>query len=241
MKRLLSVLLPMVLLLIGCARLPEETVPIATEIQPLHSELYIDGVDVEESILWFSEVCLDAEIVNSGDASRLQKWDAPLLYRVRGTPTREDLDTLAAFAQWLNTVPGFPGIREAAPDFDASVDIFFCTQRQMADTLGDWSLSCDGGVTFWYDNDRIRSAAICIRTDLEQSLRSCVILEELYNSLGPIQDTDLREDSIIYSGFSQPQWLTQEDMLILKLLYHPSLEPGMDADQCAQVIRTLYY
>jgi len=35
--------------------------------------------------------------------------------------------------------------------------------------------------------------------------------------------------------------LTEEDMLLLTLLYHPDLKPGMNALQCAEVIRKLYY
>jgi hypothetical protein len=68
-----------------------------------------------------------------------------------------------------------------------------------------------------------------------------VILEELYNGLGPIQDTSLREDSIIYAGYSEPQALTEIDWLILQLLYHPDLQFGMDTEACAEVIRQLYY
>ena len=87
----------------------------------------------------------------------------------------------------------------------------------------------------------IYDATICYRTDLDQYLRNSVILEEIYNGLGPIQDTALRPDSLIYQGFSEPQWVTPVDELILKLLYHPSILPGMDAQQCEQVIRSLYY
>ena len=90
------------------------------------------------------------------------------------------------------------------------------------------------------DNE-IYDAIICCRTDLDQDLRNAVILEEMYNGLGPIQDTDLRVDSVIYSGYSEPQRLTQMDELILRLLYHPQMECGMDAQQCADVIRQLYY
>ena len=68
-----------------------------------------------------------------------------------------------------------------------------------------------------------------------------MILEEIYNGLGPIQDTSMRSDSIIYSEFSQPQNLTDIDELLLKLLYHPDILPGMNAQQCEQVIRALYY
>ena len=33
----------------------------------------------------------------------------------------------------------------------------------------------------------------------------------------------------------------ESDQLLLMLLYHPQIQPGMDAAQCEQVIRSLYY
>ena len=68
-----------------------------------------------------------------------------------------------------------------------------------------------------------------------------MILEEIYNGLGPVQDTSLRSDSIIYAGYSTPQSLTAMDELLLRLLYRPELVCGMDAQQCEAVIRQLYY
>ena len=83
-------------------------------------------------------------------------------------------------------------------------------------------------------------SVVCIRTDVDQSLRNSVILEELYNGLGAVQDTILRPDSIIYQDFSSPQWLSPVDELILRLLYHPDLQCGMTQAQCAECIRLLY-
>ena len=262
MKKMLAVLLSMLLTFSGCA-LPAAEMPAlptqppatapsmssepsqpsteTTAPPPLHSPLYIEGLSVDALILYFEEVCLDAEVVNAGDPSRLQKWAEPILYQILGDPTAEDLEQLDRFARWLETVEGFPGIREAAPEEPPNVDIHFCDSEQMASLLGDWTWGCDGGVTFWYDADKIWSATVCIRTDIPQEVRNSVILEELYNGLGPVQDTDLREDSLIWSGYSSPQWMTDEDMLILQLLYHPSLEPGMDREACAEAIRALYY
>lgn len=221
--------------------LPSTEATELTEPLPLHSEFYIEGLSVDALILYFEEVCLDAEITNSGDPAKLQKWAEPLIYRIHGEPTSEDLERATQFFQWLETVEGFPGIREAGPEEASNIDIHFCGPEEMAQILGDWTWGCDGGVTFWYDEDKIWSATVCIRTDISQEVRNSVILEELYNGLGPIQDTDLRLDSIIWSGYSSPQWLTQEDMLILRLLYHPTLEPGMDREACAEAIRALYY
>ena len=208
---------------------------------PEHSELYIPGISVEDVILYFNEVCLDAEIIDAGDPSRLQKWNSPIYFMLHGQYTDEDLATLSAFTDWLNSIDGFPGIFQTQNPDQASLHIHFCSQQEMLNLMGNHLSGLDGAVTFWYADDVIYNAIICCRTDLDQFLRNSVILEELYNGLGPIQDTNLRSDSIIYAEFSEPQTLTEVDQLLLKLLYHPTLQCGMDAEACEAVIRQLYY
>lgn len=212
-----------------------------TETEALHSPLYLPDVPVEDVIRYFNEVCLDAEFVNGGDATRLQRWETPICYQLYGDYTEEDLAVLTGFADWLNTIEGFPGLSETPDPTQTNLRIHFCTQEEMISLMGDNFSYMDGGVTFWYMEDRIYDAIICYRTDLSQYLRNSVILEEIYNGLGPVQDTDLRYDSIIYSGFSEPQSLTQVDELLLKLLYHPRMQCGMTAAECEAVIRELYY
>ena len=226
-----------------CATEPvEETVvPTAAPTESIHSALYIPGTDVEDVITWFNEVCLAAEFINSGDPSFLQKWDCPIFYMIYGEPTDDDLAILESFVQWLNTLEGFPGICEAENAQEANLNIHFCTHGEMLSIMGEWTYDLDGAVTFWYDNDRIYDAIVCVRTDLNQHLRNSVILEELYNGLGPIQDTSLRPDSLIYGGYSEPQELTKIDKLILQLLYHPDMKCSMDSTQCEEVIRSIYY
>lgn len=220
-----------------------ESTALPTELptQPPQAEsLCIPGVSVEDVILYFNEICLDAEFVNSGDPSVLQKWDIPLRYELRGTYTQEDLDTLSDFCQWLNTVEGFPGIQESDSIHETNLVINFDSYEEMISLMGDQFAGCDGAVTFHYADNAIYLAIICCRNDIPQTLRNSVILEEIYNGLGPIQDTSLREDSIIYAGYSEPQQLTEIDKLILKLLYHPGMKCGMTAAECEAVIRELY-
>lgn len=208
---------------------------------PEHSEFYIAGLSVEDVILYFNEVCLDAEYVNSGDPSLLQRWEEPLLYMINGEPTQEDLAAFEGFVAWLNTIEGFPGIHPTENLWENNLEIYFCTQQDMINRLGNNFYGMDGGVTFWYRDNRIYNAIICYRTDILQVVRNSVILEEIYNGLGPIQDTDLRPDSIIFSGYSEPQELTEIDRLILRLLYHPDMRCGMNKSECEAVIRQLYY
>ena len=266
MKRFLSLLLCL-LLLSGCATpsyrnngeinfptfpQPTETEP-PTETEaptqteptdppaPEHSPLYIPDLSVEDVITYFNEVCLDAEFSEGGNASLVQKWDIPIYYTIHGDTTEEDLATLNNFAAWLNTIEGFPGISEADDLVHANLNIHFCAQDELIEILGENFYGTDAGVVFWYEDNAIYDATICYRTDLDQHLRNSVILEEIYNGLGPVQDTDLRPDSIIYSAFSEPQNLTEIDELILKLLYHPDILCGMNVEECEAVIRELYY
>ena len=77
-------------LLAGCAVIPREpaapattptevtpqtTAPINTEA-PTATSMVLPGVSVEKAIRYYSEVCLNAEFVNSGDPTLLQKWAA---------------------------------------------------------------------------------------------------------------------------------------------------------------------
>jgi hypothetical protein len=203
--------------------------------------LYIPGLSVEDVILYFNEVCLDSEFTYGGDSSVIQKWAEPLYYTLEGKYTDQDLATLQSFVDWLNTLEGFPGIYPAENMLQQSLRICFCTNQEMVDILGQEFSYVDGGVRFWYMNNEIYDATICYRQEIHQLTRNSVILEEIYNGLGPAQDTALRPDSIIYRDFSEPQWLTPVDELILKLLYHPDIQPGMNAQECERVIRSLYY
>lgn len=221
---------------------PETTaVPEITTAEEMHSELYLPSLSLNDAVRYFSEVCLDAEFVNAGDPTRLQKWATPIFYMLSGSPTAEDIAVINKMASFLNSVEGFPGISQTNDPNTANMKIYFCPANEFSVIIGHNCDGNDGYVTFWYSNDEIYDSVICIRNDIGQELRNSVIMEEIYNSLGPIQDTSLRSDSIIYSGFSAPQKMTDIDMLILRLLYHPSIRCGMNKEECKQIISEIYY
>ena len=210
--------------------------------RPEHSPLYLPQLDVEDVIRYFNEVCLNAEIVNAGDPTKLQKWVVPIRYCINGTYTEEDKATLDNFVSWLNQIEGFPGMHIVDDPVVANLSIHFCSPEDYIALMGENFHGTDGGVTFWYNGaNQIFDAVIGYRTDLSQEVRNSVILEEIYNGLGPINDTQERNTSIIYAGYSTPQWLSEEDQLILKLLFHPMMQCGMNAAECEAVIRQLYY
>lgn len=215
------------------------TEPVATA--PLHSPLYIPEVSVEDVIRYFNEVCLDSEFVHGGDPSYVQKWVEPVYYTLEGSYTDADIAVFNKFVDYLNDLEGFPGISQTQDPVKQNLRICFVNAQEMVSLMGSDYSYMDGAVRFWYVDNKIIDAIICYRTEINQYTRNSVILEEIYNGLGPVQDTGLRTDSLIYQGYSEPQWLTPVDELILKLLYHPDIQVGMNAAQCEEVIRRLYY
>ncbi len=261
MKRLLALVLT--LMLCGCAAQPtpsttippETTIPVTTVPEttvpettvpattaPLHSPLYLEGIQLEEVVANFNDVVMHMEY-GDGDYSRVQKWLFPILYCIEGNPTDEDLQVLQDFFRQLNAVPGFPGIAMAEGLQRASLTISFLDAKDFHESFSDvvgedaW-----GAVQFWYydDTNEIYDARIGYRTDIDQEYRNSILLEEIVNCLG-ISDTELREDSIVYQYSNDNLSLSDMDWLILKLLYNPAIECGMDADACRAVIEQLYY
>ncbi len=209
---------------------------------PKHSEYYIEGVSADTVIAWFAEVCLDTEFGDKSSASVVQKWAEPIYYTIYNRPTARDMEVLNRFVGELNCIEGFPGIYPAAHDWQSNMEMFFVDEEEFVEVLGSDFIGSWGGVRFWYNGfDEIYTCTIGQRSDIPQYYRDSIILEEIYNGLGPVQDTEMRFDSIIYQHSNENFTMTREDVLILKLLYHPDMKCGYNYEQCAAVIRELYY
>lgn len=199
---------------------------------------------IDEVINYFCEVVLKTEYSDGvGDATLVQKWADKIRYRIYGEATEQDKRVLTGFIEQMNEIEGFPGIVPAGENDLTDLAIYFYDYEKFNQSFGEflnYELA-DGAVQYWYytDTNVIYDARIGYRTDIDQYTRNSVILEEIFNGLG-ITDTVLREDSIAYQGFSQPQELSEIDWLMIKLLYHPKIEAGMNREECVKVIREIY-
>ena len=222
---------------------PEATVPPTTA--PLHSELYLEDCSLEQLLEYWDEVVLDVEYTEGdGDFTLVQKWLAPISCRILGAPTDEDLQVLETFFAQLNGIPGFPGIRMAEEYEFTNLSLSFLGPEDFRNGFSDVVHGEDawGAVQFWYwtDTNEIYDARIGYRTDIPQTERNSILLEEIVNGLG-LNDSLLREDSIVYQHSNDNLELSDVDLLILKLLFNPAIRPGMNADECHEVLAELYY
>lgn len=264
-KAYLALVLAVALLLCACTGKPPNTIPTYTQppagttaattetpweeteptTRPLHSELYLPDYTIEQILVYFEEVALRMEYTDGlGDATLVQKWAAPIRYRIYGNPTQEDWAVLEDLFTQLNEIPGFPGIYAAADDEPENLTLSFLSPEAFTISFSEAINGEDayGAAQFWYytDTNEIHTANIGYRTDIDQTTRTSILVEEIVNVLG-LSDTELRTDSITYQHSNENTALSEIDWLILKLLYDPAIQCGMDFDKCSPIIQQLYY
>lgn len=216
-----------------------------TESTTSHSRFYLPGYFPHRILQYFNEVVLSGEYTdNTGSASLIQKWTKPILYRIEGTPTDEDISVLNTLFAQLNEIQGFPGIEAAADGVKENLMIYFLAPDAFRDKFSSTVHGEDayGAAQFWYDTNtnEILNARIGYRTDMEYPSRKSVLLEEIVNCLG-LSDSELRTDSVVYQHSNDNTYLSDVDWLILKLLYEPTFKCGMNAKDCAAIFNVLYY
>jgi hypothetical protein len=217
----------------------------STDEKPEHSDLYIEKYTIDDVLLYFEEVVLRMEYSDgTGDATCVQKWLSPIYYQLCGSYTDTDASKLNELFTQLNNIDGFPGIYPATDDHYENLTINFLNSNDFIMQFSDAVNGEDayGAAEFWYytETNELHTARIGYRTDIDQDTRNSILLEEIINVLG-VSDSELRTDSIVYQYSNENTALSDVDILILKLLYYPKIECGMNYDRCAEIIKELYY
>lgn len=245
MKRLLCLLFAISLLLTGCAQSSTDTQSNQSSKPDTpnteddnHSVYYADRVNVNTMAFYFNDVCFGNEY---GDAKQIiTKWQDPIMFYVDGVATIPDYEVLNSFIDFLNNIDGFPGIMQIHDRSQANLVLNFCGLAEF--NQHSLEQNANGFATFNYTTATgvITDGQIYIRTDIDQTTRSSVILEEVYQILGPTKDTLLRNDSIIYQHGDVSE-LSKEDKSIISLLYNSRITAGMTPMQSEEIIREIYY
>ncbi len=175
---------------------------------------------------YFAEIAFASEYGTS--PGRVCRWEDEIVYEVTGTPTETDLELIDYLTGELNSIEGFPGIREKGTGDRANFKIMFISQGEILEEFEDAPEGCTGMSQFNWETDtcRIISAKAAIsNTEVEE--RESTVCEEILQSLGLAMDSHAHPDSVFYQGRCVYKRPSKLDFTIVKLLYNPALDTGM--------------
>ncbi len=181
------------------------------------------GYTPEQIINYFCDVALGAEY--GEDFDQVIKWTRPIYYYIGEGGTEEDLLKLRSLISAVSQVPGVPELIEVTDSASANLKINFVDTSGMVETCGS---NFNGYVNVWWTMFEINRGEIYYNTDISQSLRNAVIVEEFCQSLGLLTDTYDHPESIFYQYHTDTAWPTTLDWAIIQLLYRSEITPGMD-------------
>jgi hypothetical protein len=199
----------------------------------------------------FALVALKREHENDADPG-IAKWETPIRVRIvdpagAGDPVRK---ALWAHFRRLSTLSRLT-IRRARPGEAANYRVILTARRYFADrvraslepgteavALRLTTANCVGMFQQDVESQAIIQATVIIPVDHARArglLHRCIV-EETTQVLGLPNDADLPVASV-FNDNSHDRALSVHDEFLLKLLYHPSLRPGMKRREAMAVAR----
>jgi len=206
-----------ILLASGCANLPVQQ-PMTTI--PLHN--------------YFLEIALGSEFGNN--QPQIKKWNRDIYIRVKGQPTKDDIETLNKVTNELSTLTR---LRIMLTEIDnANIEIYFVPKSEFSQIEKHYQLGNAGFFWVWWNplTKEIYRARVLISTGLTQQQRNHLIYEELSQSLGLMNDSSRYADSIFYQPWSVVTNFSKMDQAIIELLYHHAIQPGMPRKKVIKVL-----
>jgi len=198
----------------------------------------------DESVIeYFNEVALGFEFGSASEVTR--KWKADMKIFVGGNKQQELMTELQTIIGEINTL--------ASDGFSASVVtdtlqsnfyIFLGSGGDYAKkfpalstlVLSNWGLF---NVSFHGSNE-IYNGYMYVDTDRSNSTEEKHLLrEELTQSLGLAKDSNRYPDSIFQANWTTTIEYSDIDKDLVRLLYHPSMQTGLDRSKCAEVLREI--
>lgn len=211
-----------------------------------HSEYYVENCTVQQFLDYFREVVLNSEYKKGrGNDKVVQKWKSEIRYAFNSATANEERKMISDLLNELSMIKGFPTVKTESNPEKVNFRVYFLSKKEINSVIGKYINyeDCNGASIVSFDNNtnEIRNVSIYYNKDMEPQLYRTVVLEEVINSIGLGNDTELRTDSIIYQYLPKPEELSPVDWAIIRVLYSDEIECGMDYRKCEEAIRKIYY
>jgi len=209
----------------------------------------VEGARAEVERRWAVDVLLGAE--SGAQRSGVVRWRAPVRFLVvdAGTRLRRAVDR--AFAQLQAALAGihdlslsYVGRADARVGRSGFVTVFGVAPAAAGSLAAAYGSTppgrgADGWFTIsWNGRYELTRALVFIDPALELRWLRHTALEELFQALGPSNDSDLVRDSLLFEragDYGSRDLLARVDAEVLRLLYR-DLEPGADRERIREAM-----
>lgn len=175
-----------------------------------------------------------------GESQRVKKYTEPVRYTVIHVSATDRSAEVAAFMASLpNTIGGLKTL-PARHRNEANFVVFLADRDNFADVVSKelhtdaiaMGARCLVGVNT--KHGRIQHSTAVIVTDDPYLFKRCTV-EEILQGLGPMNDDDSLTESV-FNDTSRHTTFTPFDQALLRMLYHPSIRPGMTGTQVNRIL-----
>lgn len=194
-----------------------------------------------EIVTYFQDVALGFEF---GSASKVtRKWSQPMKIFVGGEPSQELLNELQSITTEINGLATDGFHMEVVSDSLNSnfylflgsghdyASIFPYAKENVENNWGLFYLFIDAADYLYRGN-----MYVDIYRTTSPEARKHLLREELTQSLGLAKDSELYEESIFQQKWTTVSRYSPMDRELIKLLYHPDMEVGLDALEVREVL-----
>jgi hypothetical protein len=201
------------------------------EVEPLCADLP-DDFELSETQALFLDLVFDQEFGQS--AERLRKWNKPIRIFVEGNAPEEVLSEVDQVIGELNNLSSHIPVTKVYNLEEANLRFFLGEKEDYVALVEPGAAGiAEGNNGFatiaWNDDYEISRASACVDviniTDM--NLLKHVIREEMAQTLGLINDTELDEESIFYQFSSTSKNYTEADETMISRMLGNELSAGM--------------
>ena len=182
---------------------------------------------------YFLEVVMNIEFGGTG-MQRIHKWTGDLTIEVHGDPTPIDLAELDLIVAELNELQSEVTL-SVVPE-DGNVQLYFSGVAAFRAVEPNYRNGNNGFFwTYWRGGAIVRANIFVLKTQAEVYRRH-LLREELTQSMGLMNDSNLYDDSIFYARWTDVTAFSDIDRTIIGMLYREDIEVNMGAEEVLEIL-----
>lgn len=187
---------------------------------------------------YFKAISFGSEYGNNSNQV-IRRWNSDIRIKLNGNITSADVAFINNAIEALNELTGEKITITLTSGHNANLNLHIVDKSEFANIISSVQPNVDGYVQVLSRSNNIFKGTILISNNLSPTRRKHVILEELTQSLGLLNDSMLYDDSIFYQNYSRVTDYSIEDRAIISLLYTDAIRPGLTEQEFNEMTHIL--